>query len=115
MIPRPPRATRAGSRFPYRTLFRAGDGRGGTGSGAGSVSRGGRSRRMAMARAAAKLTRSPSRDIPLDRLALSQSNGRRIKAGVSIETLADDIARRGLLQSLSVRPLLDAEGQETGR
>lgn len=68
-----------------------------------------------MARAAAKITLSPSRDIPLDRLTLSQSNVRRIKAGVSIETLADDIARRGLLQSLSVRPLLDAEGQETGR
>ncbi|HET6523196.1 ParB/RepB/Spo0J family partition protein [Sphingopyxis sp.] len=68
-----------------------------------------------MARTAAKITLSPSRDIPLDRLALSQSNVRRIKAGVSIETLADDIARRGLLQSLSVRPLLDAEGQETGR
>ncbi|AVA14723.1 ParB/RepB/Spo0J family partition protein [Sphingopyxis sp. MG] len=68
-----------------------------------------------MARTAAKITLSPSRDIPLDRLALSQSNVRRIKAGVSIESLADDIARRGLLQSLSVRPLLDAEGQETGR
>lgn len=68
-----------------------------------------------MARTAAKITLSPSRDIPLDRLALSQSNVRRIKAGVSIETLADDIARRGLLQSLSVRPLLDAEGEETGR
>jgi ParB family chromosome partitioning protein len=70
---------------------------------------------MAMARTAAKITLSPSRDIPLDRLVLSQSNVRRIKAGVSIETLADDIARRGLLQSLSVRPLLDAESQETGR
>src|SRR5690606_7226221 len=86
-----------------------------TGPGAGRVSRGGPSWRMAMARTAAKITLSPSRDIPLDRLALSQSNVRRIKAGVSIETLADDIARRGLLQSLSVRPLLDAEGQETGR
>lgn len=31
------------------------------------------------------------------------------------KTLADDIARRGLLQSLSVRPLLDAEGPESGR
>jgi ParB family chromosome partitioning protein len=68
-----------------------------------------------MARSSAKITLSPSRDIPLDRLALSQSNVRRTKAGVSIETLADDIARRGLLQSLNVRPLLDAEGQETGR
>ena len=31
-----------------------------------------------------------------------------------IEALADSIARRGLLQSLSVRPVLDAEGTETG-
>ncbi|MBE1529743.1 ParB family chromosome partitioning protein [Sphingopyxis sp. OAS728] len=68
-----------------------------------------------MARQAPKLTLSPSRDIPLDRLTLSQSNVRRVKAGVSIETLADDIARRGLLQSLNVRPILDGEGQETGR
>jgi len=68
-----------------------------------------------MARTAPKITLNPSRDIPLDRLVLSQSNVRRTKAGVSIETLADDIARRGLLQSLSVRPLLDAKGQETGR
>ena len=45
---------------------------------------------------------------------LSQSNVRRVKAGVSIEELAEDIARRTLLQSLSVRPVLDADGQETG-
>jgi ParB family chromosome partitioning protein len=37
-----------------------------------------------------------------------------VKAGVSIEELAEDIARRTLLQSLSVRPVLDAEGVETG-
>src|SRR3546814_1892347 len=70
---------------------------------------------MAMARTAAKITLSPSRDIPLDRLVLSQSNVRRVKAGVSIDALADDIDRRGLLQSLNVRPLLGADGQETGR
>lgn len=52
--------------------------------------------------------------VPLNKLALSQANVRRIKAGISIEDLADDIARRGLLQSLSVRPVLDDEGQETG-
>ncbi|KTE18394.1 chromosome partitioning protein ParB [Sphingopyxis sp. H050] len=68
-----------------------------------------------MARTAAKITLSPSRDIPLDRLVLSQSNVRRVKAGVSIDALADDIDRRGLLQSLNVRPLLGADGQETGR
>ncbi|MDR7259319.1 ParB family chromosome partitioning protein [Sphingomonas sp. BE270] len=38
-----------------------------------------------------------------------------MKAGVSIEDLAADIARRGcLLQSLNVRPVLDEEGVETG-
>lgn len=61
-----------------------------------------------------KLSLSPSRDIPLDKLRLSQSNVRRIKADVSIEELAEDIARRGLLQSLSVRAILDADGIETG-
>ena len=39
---------------------------------------------------------------------------RRIKAGVSIEELAEDIARRTLLQSLTVRPVLDEGGAETG-
>lgn len=67
-----------------------------------------------MAKAAQKITLSPSRDIPFDKLVLSQSNVRRIKAGVSVEELAEDIARRGLLQSLNVRPVLDAEGFETG-
>ena len=67
-----------------------------------------------MAKAAQKITLSPSRDIPFDKLVLSQSNVRRVKAGVSVEELAEDIARRGLLQSLNVRPVLDAEGVETG-
>jgi ParB family chromosome partitioning protein len=62
----------------------------------------------------AKITLSASRDIPFNKLVLSQSNVRRVKAGISIEELAEDIARRSLLQSLSVRPVLDAEGQETG-
>jgi ParB family transcriptional regulator, chromosome partitioning protein len=67
-----------------------------------------------MAKAAQKVTLSPSRDIPFDKLVLSQSNVRRIKAGVSVEELAEDIARRGMLQGLNVRPVLDAEGVETG-
>jgi ParB family transcriptional regulator, chromosome partitioning protein len=68
-----------------------------------------------MATAVQKITLSPSRDIPLNKLVLSQSNVRRVKAGVSIEELASDIARRGcLLQSLNVRPILNAEGAETG-
>ena len=67
-----------------------------------------------MAKAAQNITLSPSRDIPFNKLVLSQSNVRRIKAGVSVEELAEDIARRGLLQSLNVRPMLDADGVETG-
>ncbi|MGA9625532.1 MAG: ParB/RepB/Spo0J family partition protein, partial [Bryobacteraceae bacterium] len=67
-----------------------------------------------MATAIQKITLSSSRDIPFNKLVLSQSNVRRVKAGVSIEELAEDIARRTLLQSLSVRPVLDAKGQETG-
>ena len=62
-----------------------------------------------------KIVLSASRDIPLNKLVLSQANVRRIKAGVSVEELAEDIARRGLLQSLSVRPVRDEQGQETGR
>lgn len=61
-----------------------------------------------------KVSLSPSRDIPLDQLVLSQSNVRRTKPGETIPQLAEDIARRGLLQSLNVRPILDAEGKETG-
>jgi len=64
--------------------------------------------------ATAKITLSASRDIPFNKLVLSQSNVRRVKAGVSIEELAEDITRRSLLQSLSVRPVLDGDGQETG-
>src|SRR5271166_2167005 len=67
-----------------------------------------------MAPAVQKITLSSSRDIPFNKLVLSQANVRRVKAGVSIEELAEDIARRTLLQSLSVRPVLDAEGTETG-
>ncbi len=67
-----------------------------------------------MANAVQKITLSPSRDIPFNKLVLSQSNVRRVKAGVSIDELAEDIARRGLLQGLSVRPVIDQAGVETG-
>lgn len=67
-----------------------------------------------MASAVQKVVLASSRDIPFNRLLLSQSNVRRIKAGVSIEELAGDIARRGLLQGLSVRAVVDADGTETG-
>jgi len=61
-----------------------------------------------------KIVLSGSRDIPFNQLVLSQANVRRVKAGVSIDALAADIARRGLLQSLTVRAQRDAEGNETG-
>ena len=61
-----------------------------------------------------KIALSSSRDIPFNKLLLSACNVRRIKAGVSIEQLADDIARRTLLQSITVRPVVDADGNETG-
>jgi len=67
-----------------------------------------------MATAVQKITLSSSRDIPFNKLVLSQSNVRRVKAGVSIEELAEDIARRTLLQGLNVRPVLDADASETG-
>jgi len=67
-----------------------------------------------MAQAIQRITLSASRDIPFNKLMLSQSNVRRIKAGVSIEELGEDIARRTLLQSLTVRPAHDADGNETG-
>jgi ParB family chromosome partitioning protein len=67
-----------------------------------------------MATAIQKITLSASRDIPFNKLVLSQANVRRVKAGVSIEELAEDIARRTLLQGLSVRAVVDADGNETG-
>lgn len=68
-----------------------------------------------MAKSAQKVALPPSRDIPFDKLVLSQSNVRRIKVGISVEELAEDIARCGLLQSLSVRPVLADDGSETGK
>ena len=61
-----------------------------------------------------KITLSASLDIPFNKQMLSQSNVRHIKAGVSIEELAEDIARRTLLSSITVRPVLDESGAETG-
>jgi ParB family chromosome partitioning protein len=67
-----------------------------------------------MTKATPKIILSPSRDIPFNKLVLSQSNVRRVKAGVSIEQLAESIVQRTLLQSLSVRAVVDGEGNETG-
>ncbi|TPW27737.1 ParB/RepB/Spo0J family partition protein [Pararhizobium mangrovi] len=61
-----------------------------------------------------KIVLSSSRDIPFNKLVLSQANVRRVKAGVSIEELAEDIARRTLLTSITVRHVVDADGTETG-
>src|SRR6478752_90289 len=61
-----------------------------------------------------KIKLSPSRDIPFNKLVLSQSNVRRVKAGISIGQLAESIAQRTLLQSLSVRAVVDTDGNETG-
>ncbi|MBB2156573.1 ParB/RepB/Spo0J family partition protein [Gluconacetobacter diazotrophicus] len=67
-----------------------------------------------MASAIQKISLSSSRDIPFSKLVLSQANVRRIKADQSIEELAADIERRGLLQGLNVRPVVDDAGTETG-
>ncbi|MGE8134160.1 ParB/RepB/Spo0J family partition protein [Novosphingobium subterraneum] len=68
-----------------------------------------------MTKSLPKLVLSSSRDIPFSQLVLSQKNVRRVKAGLSIEDLADDIYRRTLLQSLNVRAVLDENGRETGQ
>ncbi|TPL35747.1 ParB/RepB/Spo0J family partition protein [Mesorhizobium sp. B2-4-8] len=67
-----------------------------------------------MATSVQKISLSSSRDIPFNKLVLSQSNVRRVKAGVSIDDLAASIARRGLIQSISVLPVIDADDNETG-
>lgn len=67
-----------------------------------------------MAQAIQKITLNVGRDIPFNKLVLSQQNVRKTKAGVSIEELAEDIAHRGLLTSLNVRAEIDADGNETG-
>lgn len=68
-----------------------------------------------MAKAIQKITLDRSEDIPFDKLELSQKNVRNIKSGVSLEDLANDIALRGLLMSLNVRPILGKNQEETGR
>ncbi|GAN47324.1 ParB N-terminal domain-containing protein (plasmid) [Methylobacterium radiotolerans] len=68
-----------------------------------------------MANIPQKLTLAPAQPIPFNKLVLSQSNVRQVKAGESIEDLAASIERRGgLIQSLHVRPVLDEAGRETG-
>lgn len=54
-----------------------------------------------MATAIPKISLSSSRDIPFNRLLLSQSSVRRVKSGLSIEELDRDIERRRLLRRLA--------------
>ena len=67
-----------------------------------------------MATAVQKITLSPSRDIPFNKLVLSQSNVRRVKAGVSIEELAEDIARRSCCKASPSGRCSTQAGAETG-
>jgi ParB family chromosome partitioning protein len=67
-----------------------------------------------MASSKPKIVLNRSQDIPFNKLVLSQANVRQIKAGVSIEDLANDIARRGVLHGLNVRPMHDENGEDTG-
>jgi hypothetical protein len=67
-----------------------------------------------MASAVQRIKLSSSRDISINKLVVSQPNVRRVKAGVSIEQLAESVAQCSLLQCLSVRAVVDTDGQETG-
>ena len=62
---------------------------------------------------AQKLALAPPQSIPLDKLDIHEDNVRKsAEDQAAIEDLAADIAARGLLQSLSVRPILDADGRK---
>src|SRR5579875_960932 len=68
-----------------------------------------------MAKAARKIVFSRSRDIPFNKLVLSESNVRRTRPEAELDELVHDIDRReDLVQGLNVRPILDADGNETG-
>lgn len=86
-----------------------------TGSEIGRVASGARRGEDMMVKSTQNVTLSPSRDIPFDKLVLTQSNVRPIRAGISVEELAEDIARCGLLQSLNIRPVLADDGSETAK
>jgi len=68
-----------------------------------------------MAKAAKKIVFSRSRDIPFNKLVLSESNVRRIRPEADLDELTHDIGRReDLVQGLNVRAVLDGDGNETG-
>lgn len=68
-----------------------------------------------MSKSQASIPLNRSIDIPFNQLILSQSNVRQTKTGVSIEELCEDIAIRGLVQSLNVRPIIGEDGSSTGK
>ncbi|MEC4594831.1 ParB/RepB/Spo0J family partition protein [Nitrospirillum amazonense] len=53
--------------------------------------------------------------LPLSKLSASDANMRKTARDSGLEELAASIAAHGLLQNLTVRPVLDGQGQETGR
>src|SRR5215831_14783753 len=67
-----------------------------------------------MTKTVQKISLSSIRDIPFNKLMLSEANVRRLHVDNAIEDLANDIERRGLLQSLNVRPVVDNSGEQTG-
>ncbi|WP_454621990.1 ParB/RepB/Spo0J family partition protein [Bradyrhizobium cenepequi] len=68
-----------------------------------------------MAKAAKKIVFSRSRDIPFNKLVLSESNVRRTRPETDLDELTHDIDRReDLVQGLNVRAILDEDGNETG-
>ena len=74
-----------------------------------------------MARAAKKKSAAPmivfskARDIPFNRIRLSESNVRETDVEAGLDELTTDIERReDLVQGLNVRAVLDSDGAETG-
>jgi ParB family chromosome partitioning protein len=53
--------------------------------------------------------------IPLNKLAPSKANVRKTAREAEIEELAASIAAHGMLQNLTVAPVLGRDGNETGR
>ncbi len=65
--------------------------------------------------AAPMIVFSQARDIPFNRIRLSDDNVRKVDVEDGLDELAQDIERReDLIQSLNVRAVLDADGNETG-
>ena len=69
-----------------------------------------------MAKAAKKIVFSEARNIPFDKLVVSESNVRQTRRDSGVDDLTHDIDwREDLIQSLNVRAILDADGAETGQ